>query len=229
MIGTWLLTNGDILGLEVRAVTERRTVWDFATAALRQQSPSVLREGLIWLLRASDGKDPRDLMLGLAPFHDCARRLGLDVSQVGMTAIEFPQRLTALILGGTELTRPRPTDIPPSVDALSRGDWAAFWPLYGMPLAPEVTLNFERNDPKAMAAANKGRIEFAYVFDLGRVSVPTLVYRGGDDDPDDAVPTAQALKTELHVVEGCDHFGAFKAVDSVMPFAVPFLKTAASG
>jgi hypothetical protein len=50
-------------------VTELRTVWDFATAALREQSPSVLRGGLIWLLRADDGKDPRDLMLGLAPFH----------------------------------------------------------------------------------------------------------------------------------------------------------------
>ena len=63
-------------------MTDRRTVWDFATAALREQSPSVLRGGLIWLLRAYDGKDPRDLMLGLAPFHDCARRLGLDVGQI---------------------------------------------------------------------------------------------------------------------------------------------------
>jgi hypothetical protein len=63
-------------------LTERRTVWDFATAALREQSPSVLHGGLIWVLRAYDGKDPRDLMLGLAPFHDCARRLGLDVRQV---------------------------------------------------------------------------------------------------------------------------------------------------
>ena len=33
-------------------------------------------------MREYDGKDPRDLMLSLAPFHDCARRLGLDVSQV---------------------------------------------------------------------------------------------------------------------------------------------------
>jgi hypothetical protein len=71
-----------ILGLEVGAVIERRTVWDFATAALREKSPSALRGGLIWLLRAYDGKDRRDLMLGLAPFHDCARRLGLDVGQI---------------------------------------------------------------------------------------------------------------------------------------------------
>jgi pimeloyl-ACP methyl ester carboxylesterase len=143
-----------------------------------------------------------------------------------MTAIEFPQRLTALILGGTELTRPRPTDIPPWVDALSHGDWAAFWPLFGMPLAPDVTLSFERNDPKAMAAASIGRIEMVYVFDLGRVSVPTLVYRGGGDDPDDAVATAQALKTELQVVGDCDHFGAFREVDLVMPLALAFLEKA---
>jgi hypothetical protein len=63
-------------------VRDSRSVWDFATAALREQSPSVLRGGLLWLLRSYDGKDPHDLMLGLAPFHDCARRLGLDVHQV---------------------------------------------------------------------------------------------------------------------------------------------------
>lgn len=33
-------------------------------------------------MRAYDGKDSRDLMLSLAPFHDCARRLGLEVSRV---------------------------------------------------------------------------------------------------------------------------------------------------
>jgi pimeloyl-ACP methyl ester carboxylesterase len=146
-----------------------------------------------------------------------------------MAAIEFSQRLSALILGGAGLTQPPPTDMPPWVDALSRGDWAAFWPLFGMSLPPELKLHFEDgNDPEALAAERKGRIESAYVFDLGRVSAPALVYCGGDDDPDDAVPTAQALNTELHVVEGCDHVGAFTEVDAIMPIAVAFLKTAAS-
>lgn len=63
-------------------MTQRRTVWDFATAALREKSQSVLHGGLIWTLREYDGKDQRDLMLSLAPFHDCAQRLGLDVSRV---------------------------------------------------------------------------------------------------------------------------------------------------
>jgi len=63
-------------------VKQRRTVWDYATAALREKSRSTLHGGLVWTMRAYDGKDTRDLMLSLAPFHDCARRLGLEVSQV---------------------------------------------------------------------------------------------------------------------------------------------------
>jgi pimeloyl-ACP methyl ester carboxylesterase len=148
----------------------------------------------------------------------------------GMAAIEFPQRVAALVIGGGALAQPPPTEMPPWVDALSLGDWAAFWSLFPVPLSPEVKLHFQDvNDPKALAAERIGRIESAYVFDLGRLSAPALVYCGGDDDPDDYVTTAQALKTELHVVEGCDHFGAFKEMDRVMPLAVAFLKTAASG
>ncbi len=147
-----------------------------------------------------------------------------------MTAIEFPARLAALILGGVALTETPPPDIPPWVDALSRADWHAFWSLFPIPLAADVKRHFQEvNDPKALAAERIGRLESAYVFDLGRVSAPTLLYCGGDDGPEDAVPTAQALKTELQVVAGCDHFGAFEALDSVMPFAVPFLKATASG
>jgi hypothetical protein len=43
------------------------------------------------------------------------------------------------------------------------------------------------------------------------------------------MPTAQALKTELHVVEGCNHFGTFTEVDRVMPFGDASLTTTASG
>jgi len=110
-----------------------------------------------------------------------------------MTAIEFPHRLTALILGGQALSKPPPTAIPSWVDPLSRGDWAGFWALFPIPLDDEVKRHFELNEPKAMAAERIGRIESAYVFDLGRVSAPALVYRGGDDRPGDGVPTAQAL------------------------------------
>jgi pimeloyl-ACP methyl ester carboxylesterase len=98
--------------------------------------------------------------------------------------------------------------------------------LFPIALTTETKRHFEEvNDPKALAAERVGRIESAYAFDLGRVTAPALVYCGGNDDPDDAVPTAQALKTELRVVEGCDHAEAFGAVDSVMPLAVAFLRT----
>ena len=146
-----------------------------------------------------------------------------------MAAIEFPQRLTGLILGGAGLTQAPPTELPPWVDPLSRGDWRGFWLAFAVPLPDEVKRHLEEsNDPKALTAERIGRIESAYVFDLARVSVPALVYCGGDDEPDEAVPTARALKTELRVVEGCDHFGGFKAVDSVMPFAIDFLDAVAS-
>jgi len=144
----------------------------------------------------------------------------------GMAAIEFPRRLTALILGGAALTQPPPTETPPWVAPLLRADWAAFWSLFPVPLTIETKRHFEEiNDPKALAAERIGRVESAYVLDLARVTAPALVYCGGDDDPDAAVPTAKALKTELRVVEGRDHFGAFAAVDSVMPFVVAFLTT----
>ena len=141
----------------------------------------------------------------------------------GMAAIEFPHRLNGLILGGAGLTQPPPTDKPLWVDPLSRGDWAGFWPLFPIPLAAEVKRHYELNDPKALTAERIGRIESAYSFDLDRVSAPALVYFGRDDDTDDAVPTAHALKTELRIVDG-DHYGAFEAVDSVMPHAIAFLE-----
>ena len=69
-------------------MTQLRSVWDFATTALRERSPSTLRGGLMWVLRNYDGKDPRDLMLSLAPLHDCAMRLGLDTAEMFDKAAE---------------------------------------------------------------------------------------------------------------------------------------------
>lgn len=145
----------------------------------------------------------------------------------GMAAIEFPERLSALIIGGASLTDPPGEQVPQWVDAMSRGDWAEFWSMYSIPVSPELKLQFqESNDPRAMAAEVTGGISSPYSFDLSRVSAPALVYCGGDDDPEEAVPTAQALTTELRVVEGCDHVGAFEQVGRVMPFALAFLAMA---
>jgi hypothetical protein len=51
------------------------------TTALRARSPERLREGFGRLVAAearAKGWDPRDTMISLAPFLDCARRLGVD-------------------------------------------------------------------------------------------------------------------------------------------------------
>jgi hypothetical protein len=51
------------------------------TLALREGSPEHLRVGLVALLSRQGGEevsDWRDLLMDLAPYHDCARRIGLD-------------------------------------------------------------------------------------------------------------------------------------------------------
>ena len=52
-----------------------------ATDALRRNSPDALRAGLIRLLEDGELRwlqDRRDLLVAMAPFYDCARRLELD-------------------------------------------------------------------------------------------------------------------------------------------------------
>ncbi len=49
--------------------------------ALRERSPEALRDGLVRLLGRQgedEVRDWRDLVMDLAPYHDCARRMGLD-------------------------------------------------------------------------------------------------------------------------------------------------------
>jgi hypothetical protein len=56
-----------------------------ATRALREDDPELLRAGLVRLIvqrQEEWGRDSRDLLLALAPYHDCARRLGLDPAAV---------------------------------------------------------------------------------------------------------------------------------------------------
>src|SRR5438067_2222616 len=47
-----------------------------------------------------------------------------------MAAIEFPQRLSGVIVGGGGFTDPPPTSLPAWVESLKRGEWPAFWQLF---------------------------------------------------------------------------------------------------
>ncbi len=50
-----------------------------ATRALRAESRDLLKTGIVeYLLACLPVRDWRDVLVGLAPLHDCARRLGAD-------------------------------------------------------------------------------------------------------------------------------------------------------
>ena len=83
------------------------------TEALRLRSPDALRDGLRRLLVDGEQQwlpDSRDLMVAMAPYHDCATRLGLDRVQV------FDDAAREAAQGVAETVRSfgRRTDITPS-------------------------------------------------------------------------------------------------------------------
>jgi len=145
-----------------------------------------------------------------------------------IAAIEFPDRVAALVAGGQPLSTP--PDLVDSfvrawVEPLSRGDWAGFWNVF-VPLTEERKRLFEgRNDPRVMAAVLQAVSESRYPMDLARVSAPAFLYCGSDDlfaafMPSDAV----ALGVELHTLRGRDHSGAFLDTDGVIPLVLAHLE-----
>jgi hypothetical protein len=76
-------------------------VIDVASDALRRNSPEVLRAGLLRLLDEGELewlKDRRDLLVAMAPYHDCARRLDLDPAAFFATvADEGPLALADIV------------------------------------------------------------------------------------------------------------------------------------
>jgi len=76
-------------------------VIDAATQALRRSSPETLRAGLLAMLRDDELQwlaDRRDLLVAMAPYHDCARRLELDpASFFASVATEAPMALGDIV------------------------------------------------------------------------------------------------------------------------------------
>lgn len=71
------------------------------TRALRARDPQELHTGLLHILIEGEEewlKDWRDLLVGLAPYHDCARRLGLDpVAVFDAVAQDAPSKLQGIV------------------------------------------------------------------------------------------------------------------------------------
>jgi hypothetical protein len=114
---------------------------DWPSEALRTGSLATLRLGLTDYLRRSAGfLDARDVMTGLAPYHDCARRLGGDTaavfaeaatnlsSDVRDLAVTFGQRVDVTLSAFSWELDHDPTEGP-----TYRHRW---WPPPGTPDAP---------------------------------------------------------------------------------------------
>ena len=140
--------------------------------------------------------------------------------------IETPARVVGLVLGaGGDLSVTPPVALSPPIETLLVGDWAAYFATPEGSIYADTTRRYHErvNDPRAFGAALAGRRQFPYDIDLGRVSVPSLVYSGSEDDPDRNGRTAQALGVDFYELPGLDHRTGLSATDRVMAVVEPFL------
>lgn len=141
-------------------------------------------------------------------------------------AAEVPARVGGLILGaGGDINYTPPTALSPAIETLLSGDWAAFFATPAGSIYADATRRYHErvNDPRAFGAALAGRRLFPYDIDLGRISAPSFVYCGSEDEPDLDRRTAQALGVEFHELPGLDHRTGLSATDQVMAVVEPFL------
>jgi pimeloyl-ACP methyl ester carboxylesterase len=134
-------------------------------------------------------------------------------------ASERPDRVVGLILGaGGDLGETPPIALSPPIEALLAGDWATFFATPGGSIYADATRRYHEqvNDPRAFGAALAGGRLFPYDIDLSRISVPSIVYSGSQDDPDGDRRTARALGVEFHELSGLDHRTGLSATDQVM-------------
>ena len=96
-----------------------------ASGVLRTESREALHASMVNDLVGEEQewlRDSRDLMMWLAPYHDCARRLGLDVAAVfRAVANEGPESLCELVTGFGERTDITPKAFAFEVVAGPRG------------------------------------------------------------------------------------------------------------
>jgi pimeloyl-ACP methyl ester carboxylesterase len=140
-----------------------------------------------------------------------------------IVAAEYPERVTALVLGGAgSLFDPPELDIEPWLQALLDGDWNAF-----RDASPELSdydiEQFGANDPRAIGAAAIGRERSDYAIEPSKITAPVLLYCGGGDDPEGCELVAAGFGVPLHVVGSGDHFGAFLDVEPILSLVLVYL------
>jgi pimeloyl-ACP methyl ester carboxylesterase len=147
--------------------------------------------------------------------------------QVEAFATREPDRVEALVLGGSLAglgADDRRSIFEPAIDTLRSGDWdvvfATIAPSFAEEFRPAVR---DRNDLLAVAASHEGSWK-PFSAEGRPVDVPVLNYVG-TLEPWFAVAYAVAEERgiDFEAVEGADHGGAFREVETVLPVVRRFL------
>jgi pimeloyl-ACP methyl ester carboxylesterase len=151
-------------------------------------------------------------------------------SLVSVVAVEAPERVAALVLGGCFLDSGEPDfDVSPASQAMLEGDWErAFqaWADGGLDFSQEDrNYMVEHSHPQGVAGSMLGSNRSRYRIDPSRISQPVLAYYGsGDMDGPQATALCAALRTDPIVLPGKhDHAEAFNDSAAVLPSVLSFL------
>jgi pimeloyl-ACP methyl ester carboxylesterase len=142
-----------------------------------------------------------------------------------MIAARHPERVAALIAGGSDLVGLPDPGVPATTEALCRGDWDAFWDAFGE-VSDRDRAEILLCDPRAIGAADLGSRRSSYVVDLAQITAPSLLYCGGGDEPEELQETAKALGVPVAVVGNAGHFETFAEVDAIVPLVLALLERA---
>ena len=153
--------------------------------------------------------------------------------QVEAFGAREPDRVDAIVLGGTLIglgADDRRTIFEPAIDTLRSGDWDLVFATLATAFAEEFRPTVRnRNDLLAVAASHQG--SWGSFSAEGRpVDVPVLNYVGTLEPWFTvAYAVAEERGIDFAEVEGADHRGAFRKVDTVLPVVRRFLDASTPG
>jgi len=146
-------------------------------------------------------------------------------------AVERPDRVAGVIIhdgGWVDIAKGTPPS--PYAEAMVRGDFSVLWDGGGFTFSEaDRRFDVECNDPLALGAMAMGIRRSGFSLDARRISAPTLVIEGSNDDPATAGRIAAELDVDVVVLPGLDHLEAFSRVDLIMPPVVRFLESLGRG